>query len=64
MMNHIKIKNVMKKGDLLKMEYETLEMAIIKLWKSRGIDVEVIQFHCGDKKGIWTITARLKGLEK
>lgn len=44
-------------------EYKTLEQQIIELWKSRGMDVE-IQFHCEDKKGIWTITAKLKDLKK
>lgn len=44
--------------------YQTLEQEIMALWKSRGMDVETIKFHCEDKKGIWTITAKVKELEK
>jgi len=42
-------------------EYKTLEEQITELWKSRGMDVERLQFHTevhrGGRKGIWTITA-------
>ncbi|GAH52423.1 unnamed protein product [marine sediment metagenome] len=53
-----------KKRKYTRKEYKTLEQQIMELWKSRGMDVDVIKFHCEDKKGIWTITARLKKLEK
>ena len=42
------------------MEYETLEQSIMKLWKSRGMDVELIEFHAEKNKGIWKITAPFK----
>lgn len=39
------------------MEYETLEQSIMKLWKSRGMDVKTIEFHAEKNIGIWTIKA-------
>lgn len=38
-------------------EYKTLEMQIIELWKSRGMQVELIKFHIEKGKGVWTIIA-------
>jgi len=37
--------------------YKTLEQQILKLWKSRGIEVETIEFGIKNKKAVWTITA-------
>lgn len=39
--------------------YKTLEEQIIELWKSRGMNVEVIKFRTKKNKGIWTIVAPL-----
>ncbi len=46
----------------------TLEQDIIKLWKSRGMNVEIIEFRIDKKdKGVWTIIApvnRTKEIKK
>lgn len=43
------------------MMYKTLEQQITELWKSRGMNVEVIKFRIKKNKGIWTIEAPLPG---
>ena len=45
-------------------EYRTLEEQIMSLWKSRLMDVSIIQFRTNKKgQGIWKITADLKRKE-
>jgi hypothetical protein len=48
-------------------EYETLEQQIMGLWKSRNLDVDLIQFRTNKKnQGVWTIKAKLweRGVKK
>jgi hypothetical protein len=41
-------------------EYKTLEQQIMELWKSRNLDVDLIQFRTNKKnQGVWTIKAKL-----
>lgn len=48
-------------------EYKTLEQQIMELWKSRNLDVDLIQFRTNKKnQGVWTIKAKLweRGVKK
>ena len=49
--------------------YKTLEMQIMDLWKSRGMDIDTITVHTeknrsGGKTCIWTVKVELKNNEK
>ena len=42
------------------MMYKTLEEQIMELWKSRGMNVEIIKFRTKKNKGIWTVIAPVR----